>query len=484
MAGVAAAVGNQLKRPARLQRSIAMADDAVISYVKAHEQENLTELFEFLRIPSVSAQPAKHGKDIERAASMLASMMRSAGVENVELVKTPGNAIVYGDWLHAGPNAPTVLLYGHYDVQPPEPLDLWTTPAFEPTLRDGRIYARGSTDDKGQVHAQIKAIEAHLKTTGKLPINVKFFYEGEEEVGSKNLDEAIEAHKQRLACDVVLISDTAQKGENDPAITYSLRGLIYFQVDVTGPNSDLHSGTWGGALANPNEALVQALAKVKDAKTGKVKIPGFYDNVKVTPAERAALKKSGMSEAALKKAMGITALWGEKGYTGSERTTLRPTFEINGIYGGYQGDGAKTVIPSHAHAKVSMRLVAGQDASKIQKNFVKFLKTQFLPGVDVKVTQLSQGYGAKVPLDHPAVQAAARALQQAYGKKPYYLAEGGSIPVVATFQKVLGVDTVLMGFGGHDENAHAPNEFFRVANYHRGTQAVARFFSEVAKERL
>src|SRR5438067_12347181 len=268
-------------------------------------------------------------------------MLRKAGVEHVELVATPGNPIVYGDWLHAGADAPTVLVYGHYDVQPPEPLELWTTPAFEPTIRDGRIYARGSVDDKGQVHAQVKAIEAHLQANGKLPVNVKFLYEGEEEVGSKNLDAAIEKHKARLGCDVVLICDTAQKSENEPAITYSLRGLIYFQVDVTGPNSDLHSGTWGGSLANPNEALVQALSKMKDGRTGKVKIPGFYDNVKVTPAERAALKKSGMGDAQIKKAIGLSALWGEKGWTGGERTTVRPTFEINGIYGGYQGDGAK-----------------------------------------------------------------------------------------------------------------------------------------------
>jgi acetylornithine deacetylase/succinyl-diaminopimelate desuccinylase-like protein len=283
---------------------------------------------------------------------------------------------------------------------------------------------------------------------------------------------------------VVLVCDTAQKSADEPAITYSLRGLIYFQVDVTGPNSDLHSGTWGGSLANPNEALVQALTKCKDAKTGKVKIPGFYDGIKVTPAERAALKKSGLSDAGHKKALGIPALWGEKGFTAAERTTIRPTFEINGVYGGYQGDGAKTVIPAHAHAKVSMRLVQGQDAGKIRKSFEKFLKAQMLPGVDVRIAQLSQGYGAKVPLDHPAVQAAARALQATYGKKPFFLAEGGSIPVVATFQKVLGVDTVLMGFGGHDENAHAPNEFFRVANYHRGAQSVARFFDEVSKEKF
>jgi acetylornithine deacetylase/succinyl-diaminopimelate desuccinylase-like protein len=402
----------------------------------------------------------------------------------VQLVPTGGNPIVYGDWLHAGADAPTLLLYGHYDVQPPEPLDLWTTPAFEPTVRDGRVYARGSVDDKGQVHSQVKAIEAHLKVNRKLPVNVKFLYEGEEEVGSKNLDATIEREKKRLGCDVVLVCDTAMKGPEEPAITYSLRGLIYFQVDVVGPNSDLHSGTWGGALANPNEALVQALAQCKDAKTGKVTIPGFYDRVNVTKAERAAIAKSGLSEKEHKKQMGLTALWGEKGFTAAERTTVRPTFEINGIYGGYQGDGAKTVIPSHAHAKVSMRLVQGQDAGKIKKSFEKFLKAQFLPGVNVTVTQLSGGYGAKVPLDHPAMQAATRALQATYGKKPFFIAEGGSIPVVATFQKVLGVSTVLMGFGGHDENAHAPNEFFRLNNYHRGTQACARFFDEVSRVKL
>lgn len=457
-----------------------------VTHLKSHEDANLHELMEWLRIPSVSAQPAKYGKDLERAADMLASMLKRAGVENVQLIATPnnGNPIVYGDWLHAGGSAPTVLLYGHYDVQPPEPLELWTTPAFEPTIRDGKLFARGSTDDKGQVHAQVKAIEAHLKTNGKLPVNVKFLYEGEEEVGSKNLDAAIERERKRLGCDVVLICDTAQKSADEPAITYSLRGLIYFQVDVTGPNSDLHSGTWGGSLANPNEALVQALSKMKDGKTGKVKIPGFYDHVKVTPAERGALKKSGMSDAQIKKSIGVGALWGEKGWTGGERTTVRPTFEINGIYGGYQGDGAKTVIPSHAHAKVSMRLVQGQDTNKVKKNFERFLRSQFLPGVHVTVTQLSGGYGAKVPLDHPAMKAAARALKTTYGKEPFWLAEGGSIPVVATFQKVLGVSTVLMGFGGHDENAHAPNEFFRLANYHRGAQSVARFFDEVSKERL
>lgn len=461
-----------------------MAEDKVALHLKANQEKNLQELFELLRIPSVSAQPEKHGKDLERCAEFVASLLRAARMEDVRLIPTGGNPIVYGEWLHAGPNAPTVLFYGHYDVQPPDPLDLWESPAFEPTVRDGKLFCRGSTDDKGQVHAQLKAIEAHMSVHGKLPVNVKFLYEGEEEVGSKNLDKTIEREAKRLGCDVVLICDTAQKGPDDPAITYSLRGLVYFQVDITGPNSDLHSGTWGGSLANPNEALVQALSKMKDAKTGKVKIPGFYDNVKVTPAERKALEKSGMSEKEYKKAMGLKALWGEKGYTAGERTTVRPTFEINGIYGGYQGDGAKTVIPAHAHAKVSMRLVAGQDAAKIQKSFEKFLKAQLLPGVDLKVSLLSSGYGAKVPLDDPAMLAASRALLSVYGRKPFFLAEGGSIPVVATFAKVLGVNTVLMGFGGHDENAHAPNEFIRVVNYHRGAQSVAKFLSELQDAKL
>ncbi|MEA3199725.1 MAG: hypothetical protein QOE90_1153 [Thermoplasmata archaeon] len=458
-----------------------MPEDAVVSYVRANEQRNLQQLVDLLRIPSVSAQPAKHGKDVERCAHFVADALREAGMENVQLVPTPGNPIVYADWLHAGAGAPTVLVYGHYDVQPPEPLDLWTSPPFEPTVRDGKLFARGATDDKGQMYAHVKAVEAHLKTGGKLPVNVKFFIEGEEEVGSKNLDPAIEKWREKLACDVVLVSDTAMKGEGQPAITYSLRGLIYFQVDIIGPKSDLHSGTWGGSLANPNEALVQALAKMKDAKTGKVKIPGFYDGIKITKDDRAAVKKSGYADSYYKKEMAIKALWGEKGWSAAERTSIRPTFEVNGIYGGYQGDGAKTVIPAHAHAKVSMRLVGGQNPEKITKSFEKYLKSVVLPGVEIKVTRLSAGYGAKVPLDDPAMKAATKALADTFGKKPVYLAEGGSIPVVASFQKLLGANTILMGFGLHDENLHAPNEHIRVVNYHKGIEASARFLAEVAK---
>ena len=456
-----------------------MPEDPALAYLLAHKDRHLAELFDLLRIPSVSAQPAKHAKDIERAAEFIASAMRDAGLEGVKLVATPGNPIVYGEWLHA-PGAPTVLCYGHYDVQPPEPIELWDSPPFEPTVRDGKIFARGATDDKGQMYAHIKAVEAHLKGVGRLPVNVKFLIEGEEEVGSKNLDAAIERMKKELRCDVVLVSDTAMKAMGQPAITYSLRGLIYFQVDVSGPKSDLHSGTYGGALANPAESLVQMLAKVKDAKTGAVKIPGFYAGVKLSKAERAALAKSGMRDVDIRKQTGVKELWGERGYTPGERASVRPTFEVNGIYGGYQGDGAKTVLPSHAHAKVSMRLVEGQDPKRIAKAFEGYLKQNALPGTTVKVAQLSAGMGAKVPPEHPAMLAATRALRSTFGKAPHFLAEGGSIPVVATFQRVLGVNTVLMGFGLHDENLHAPNEHFRIENYHKGIQATARFFSELS----
>ena len=455
-----------------------MPEEPVIAHVRAHTDEHLEELKEFLRIPSVSAQPA-HAKDVERAAHFVADKLRTAGMENVQLIETPGNPIVYADWLHAD-DAPTVLVYGHYDVQPADPVDLWVSPPFEPTIRDGKIFARGATDDKGQMYAHVKAVEAHMRTHRKLPVNVKFLIEGEEEVGSKNLDAAIKQHEEMLACDVVLVSDTAMKAEGQPAITYSLRGLIYFQVDVVGPKSDLHSGTWGGALANPAEALVQALARMKDAKSGKVKIPGFYDGVKVSKLEREALKKSGYSDGHYKKELGVKALWGEQGWTAAERTSVRPTFEVNGIYGGYQGDGAKTVIPNRAHAKVSMRLVQGQDPKKITKSFERFLKQSLLPGVEVTVTQLSSGMGAKVPLEHPAMKAASRALKATFGKNPLFLAEGGSIPVVAVFEHVLGANTVLMGFGLHDENLHAPNEHMRVANYHKGIEASARFLNELS----
>ncbi|MHB8605121.1 MAG: dipeptidase [Thermoplasmatota archaeon] len=463
--------------------------DAVLSHARENRAKHLEELKELLRVESVSAQPV-HKKDIEAAALWVADKMRDAGLQNVKLMPTgttekPGNPVVYGDWLHAGTSKPTILVYGHYDVQPGEPFNLWTSPAFQPTVRDGKLYARGATDDKGQMYTHIKGVQAHLATAGTLPVNVKFIIEGEEEVGSENLDAYIEANKKLLACDVALVSDTAMWDEEHPCLTYSLRGLVYYQVDVKGPNSDLHSGTFGGAVPNAAEWVAKFVAASKDAKTGTVLIPGFYKSVrKLTPAERKALTKLPHNDKQYAKELGLPAggLYGEKGYTTIERTSVRPTFEVNGIYGGYEGAGAKTVLPNEAHAKLSMRLVADQDPAKIGKLFEAWIKKFAWPkGLSVKATNLSGGWGAKVPIDHPAMKAGVRALEGAFpGKKVVFAAEGGSIPVIATFQNVLKAPTVLMGFGLHDENLHAPNEHIRVENFYRGIEASARFFDEVA----
>jgi len=465
------------------QSDVPMPEDPVMAYAKAHEERHLAELFDLLRIPSVSAQPAKHGKDIERAAEFLADAMRDAGLENVRLVPTGGNPIVYGDWLHA-PGAPTILCYGHYDVQPPEPLELWDSPPFEPTIRDGKIYARGATDDKGQMFTHIKAVQGVLATAGALPVNVKFLIEGEEEVGSENLERFIRANLDLLACDVVAISDSSMFDERHPAITYSLRGLVYYQIDVQGPKRDLHSGTFGGGIKNPIEALVEILDGMKDNKTGKITIPGFYDDVDITPAERKALAKLPFKERAYAKELGVPMVWGEKGWTTLERVSLRPTFEINGIWGGYQGPGAKTVLPAEAHAKVSMRLNPGQDPRKIAKLFERAVKERAHPGVKVTVTNLSGGWGAKAPLEHPAMRAGSRAIKQGFGKEPLFTAEGGSIPVVAMFQQVLGVPSVLLAYGLHDENLHAPNEHFDIGNFHKGIRTNAAFLYALAEEDL
>ncbi|HLE97471.1 MAG TPA: dipeptidase [Candidatus Thermoplasmatota archaeon] len=453
--------------------------DDVVAYLRERRGEALEELKEFLRIPSVSAQP-KHAKDVERAAQWVADALRRAGMPTVEVAPTAGHPIVYAEWLGA-PGAPTLLLYGHYDVQPPEPLDLWKSPPFEPTERGGDLYARGATDDKGQVFAHVKAIEAHLRAGQGLPVNVKVVIEGEEEVGSKALYAWLDANRERLACDFVVISDTAMHDEKHPAITYALRGLVYYQVDVRGPSHDLHSGIYGGAVRNPAEALVHMLASMKDAKTGRIKIPGFYDDVRPpTRAERNALARLPWSDRALQKELGVKTLFGEKGWTSLERMWLRPTFEINGVYGGYTGDGAKTVIGAEAHAKVSMRLVAGQTPEKTGKRFKKALKGLAPSGVEVKVTQLSGGMPCLVPADHPAVAAGLRALEKGFGMRPVLIAEGGSIPIVAAFERVLGAPSVLLGFGLHDEGAHSPNERFRIAHFEKGMEAAAWVYHELA----
>ncbi len=453
--------------------------DKVIDFINVNREKYLEELKAFLAIPSISALP-EHAGDVKRCAEWCADEMRRIGLQNVRLIDTPGNPVVYGDWLGA-PGAPTILFYGHYDVQPVDPLNLWETPPFEATIRDGEIYARGSADDKGQVFMHFKAVEAHIKQSGRLPVNIKFILEGEEEVGSVNLDNFVKAHKDDLNADVVVISDSPMFARGVPSICYGLRGLVYFQIDLRGSNTDLHSGSFGGAVANPAMVLSQMLASMKD-RGGRIKIPGFYDDVvALTEEERAAWATLPFNERQYKKDFGIPKVFGESGYTTLERTWARPTFEVNGLLSGFTGEGAKTVLPAVAMAKVSMRLVANQDPDKIANLFEAHLKKIAPKTVAVKVTRMHGGKPWMTSYDNPFVQAAGRAIEKGFGQKPVYTREGGSIPVVSTFQEELGLPSVLFGVGLPDENAHAPNEKLDVANFHGGIIASAIFYDEIAK---
>jgi len=452
----------------------------VIDFIHAQRDRYVDELTRFLAIPSISALPA-HAADVRRCAEWLADQMRGVGLENVRLEATPGNPIVYGEWLHA-PGAPTMLFYGHYDVQPVDPIDLWESPPFEATVRDGEIYARGAADDKGQVFMHLKAIEAHMKQTGKLPVNIKLIVEGEEEVGSANLDEFVRANKPALASDVVVISDSAMFDRGVPSICYSLRGLVYFQIDMRGTRSDLHSGVFGGAVANPAMVLAQVLAQMKD-RGGRVKIPGFYDDVRpLSDDERQAWKTLPFNEKQYRKALGAPKLFGETGFSTLERVWARPTFEVNGLLSGFTGEGAKTVIPAVAMAKVSMRLVPDQNPDRIAELVEAYVKKITPKTVEVTVTRL---HGGKPWLtdyhNNSFVQAASRAIEQGFGKAPVFCREGGSIPVVSTFQEELGVPAVLFGVGLPDENAHAPNEKLDLANFHGGIVSAAILYDEIAK---
>ncbi|MEK7221303.1 MAG: dipeptidase, partial [candidate division NC10 bacterium] len=394
----------------------------------------------------------------QKAAEWLTAEMRAIGLEHVQILPTAGHPVVYADWLHA-PGKPTALIYGHYDVQPPEPLDLWITGPFEPTVRNGELYARGAVDDKGQVFMHLKALEAHLKTQGALPVNVKLLIEGEEEIGSPNLDPFLLKHLDLIGADVVVISDTAMMAKGVPGITHGLRGLIYFQIDVEGTKSDLHSGSFGGAVINPAFALAQILARLKD-RNGRITIPGFYDEVrKLSAEERRAMGRLPFSEKKFQKDLGAPALFGEKGFTTLERLWARPTLEVNGLVSGFIGEGAKTVLPGRAMAKVSMRLVPDQDPAKIARRFTQHVKRLCPKTVRLKVTEISgRGMPWLAPTDHPATQAMARAIQKGFGKQPVFTRTGGTIPVVATFTRLLKVPSLLMGIGLPDENAHAPNE--------------------------
>jgi acetylornithine deacetylase/succinyl-diaminopimelate desuccinylase-like protein len=451
----------------------------VIDFINVNRDRYVNELKGLLAIPSISALP-EHAGDVRRCAEWCADEMRRVGLENVRLMDTPGNPVVYGDWLGAA-GAPTILFYGHYDVQPVDPLNLWETPPFQATVRDGEIYARGAADDKGQVFMHLKAIEAHLKQNGRLPINIKLILEGEEEVGSAHLDDFIRAHKGELAADVVVISDSAMFDRGVPSICYGLRGLVYFQIDLRGSGTDLHSGSFGGAVANPAFVLAQLLSQMKD-RGGRVKIPGFYDDVlPLQEEEREAWASLPFNEKKYKKDFGIPKLAGETGYSTLERTWARPTFEINGLLSGFTGEGAKTVLPAVAMAKVSMRLVPNQDPNKIAALFESHLKKIAPKTVELKVTRMHGGKPWMTSYDNPFMQAAGRAIERGFGRAPVFTREGGSIPVVSTFQEELGLPAILFGVGLPDENSHAPNEKLDLSNFHNGIIASAYLYEEIAK---
>lgn len=442
------------------------------NYIEANKQRFLDELFELLRFPSVSAD-SKYKGDVLKTAAYIAEKLTAAGADNVEICPTAGNPIVYGEKI-VDPSKPTVLVYGHYDVQPPEPLELWHTPPFEPTVRDGKIYARGACDDKGQMYMHVKAFEV-MQNTGGIPCNIKFMIEGEEEVGSENLGVFVKQNKERLAADVVLISDTAMISLENPSLETGLRGLSYLEVEVTGPNRDLHSGVYGGAVANPATILAKMIASLHD-EDNKINIPGFYDDVvDLSALEREALNKAPFDEEEYKSDLGVKELWGEKGYTTIERTGIRPTLEVNGIWGGYTGEGAKTVLPSKAHAKISMRLVPNQQSDAITALFQKHFENIAPSYVQVKVTPHHGGEPAVTPTDSIAYKAAEKALEESFGKAPIPTRGGGSIPIVALFEQELGLKTVLMGFGLDSDNLHSPNEKYDIANYYKGIETIPLF---------
>jgi acetylornithine deacetylase/succinyl-diaminopimelate desuccinylase-like protein len=450
---------------------------AVSDYLQRNRERSLEELHDWLRIPSISAK-SEHREDTARAAEWLAGRMRQIGLTTVDVVATAGNPVVVGEWRGAE-GAPTLLVYGHYDVQPPEPLDEWNSPPFEPVVKDGRIYARGSVDDKGQVYLHLKAVEAHLAENGSLPVNVVFLVEGEEEVGSPNLGAFLQEHVERLRCDAVMISDTTMFAPGLPSITVGLRGLAYMEVRVQGPSVDLHSGAYGGAVVNPALALARILSQLHDEQ-GRIAIPGFYDKVReLTREQRDAIAALPFEEEGLREEVGATALGGEKGFGSVERIWARPTLDVNGLLSGYTGEGAKTVLPARAMAKVSMRLVPDQDYKEIERIFIEHVKSLAPEGVTVEVEALHGGQPWFAEPEGKVFDAAKRALARAYGKDPVMIREGGSIPIVQSFQQTLNAPVVLIGFGLPGENAHAPNEWMSVENFHVGAEAIAALYEEL-----
>lgn len=444
-------------------------------YLERNRDRHIEELKDFLRIPSVSAK-SEHRGDMRQAADWLVERMLEAGLQTAELIPTAGHPVVLGEWRGA-PGAPTLLVYGHYDVQPPEPLEEWETPPFEPTVRDGNIYARGSVDDKGQLYLHLKAVESHIAVSGRLPVNVVFLIEGEEEIGSPHLEAFLVENEARLRCDAVMISDTTMFAPGLPSITMGLRGLAYMEVRVQGPKSDLHSGSYGGAVANPANALAEIIARLKDAE-GRVTIPGFYDAVRaLTEGERAAMAELPFEEEGLREEVGAPGLAGEADYSALERLWARPTLDVNGLLSGYIGEGAKTVLPARAMAKISMRLVPDQDYLEIERRFAEHVRSIAPEGVTVEVEALHGGQPWRADPSGRIFDAAAGALEEAFGRPPVFIREGGSIPIVQAFQQTFGAPVVLMGFGLPGENAHAPNEWMSLENYSKGARAIALLYA-------
>jgi len=454
-------------------------------YLSSHKQGLLNELFDLLRIPSVSADPT-YATDVEAAADFIKNQMTKIGLDNVLVEETPGYPIVYGEKI-INPDLPTVLVYGHYDVQPPDPIELWESDPFEPVIKktdlhpQGAIFARGASDDKGQMFMHLKAVEFLLQNK-QLPVNVKFMIEGEEEVGSPSLAWYVARKHDKLKNDVIIISDTGMVANDIPAITTGLRGLAYVEVTVTGPNRDLHSGLYGGAVANPINILTKMIAQLTDDKN-HITIPGFYDRVKeLSSAERQAIAKMPFDLKQYQKDLEIDAVYGEDGYSTIERQSIRPSLDVNGIWGGYTGEGAKTIIPSKAHAKISMRLVPDQDPNEIPQIFETYFKTLAPKGVKVSVQNLHGGYPYVTPTDSPGYKAAAQAMAKAFGKEPLPIYSGGSIPIVPLFEKELGTKSILMGFGLNSDAIHSPNEHYGVYNYFKGIETISYFYDFYKKQ--
>ncbi|NLI80634.1 MAG: dipeptidase [Deltaproteobacteria bacterium] len=453
-----------------------MIPNAVLETINAHRQRYLDDLLDFLRIPSISTY-SQNSPDIRNAAEWVLRQLKRLGF-HASLRETERHPIIYGEMIN-DPSAPTLLVYGHYDVQPPEPLEEWTSPPFQPSLREGFVYARGATDDKGQFLTHLKAMEAIMEVEGKLPLNVKLLVEGEEEIASPSLKPYLEKHRLELGADAAVISDGSQFSSGIPAITYGLRGLTYFQVDVTGPRIDLHSGVFGGIVANPIQTVTQILARTKN-EDGTIAIPGFYDDViPLEEWERNEMASLPLDEESLKDYLGVGELTGEKGYSILERKTARPTLDINGIWGGFSGEGAKTVIPSRAGAKVSMRLVPNQKPAHIERLFRDFVMSLTPKDVKIQITTMHSAEPVLIGRDKPGILAAERAIEIGFGKRPVYLREGGSIPVVNWFKETLGIQTILLlGWGSPDDGAHSPNERFRLEDFQRGIRAAAALMYE------